>query len=92
MRQFYCAEHLPLQVIPFLTAYLAHPRLEHLVKVGFQDLVSDLAYKRIRESILDETQNRTHRILRVAAEDVSYLKGINVVGYKIFMPLRSKSS
>ncbi len=77
LKQFYCAEHIPLQVIPFLTAYLAHPRLEHLVKVGFQNLATDLVYKRINESILDETQNRTHRILRVAAEDVSYLKGIN---------------
>ena len=32
--------------MPFLTAYLEQPRLEHLVKVGFFSLASDMAYNR----------------------------------------------
>lgn len=78
LEQFYCAEHEPMQVAPFLEAHLQHPRLEHLVKVGFQLLASDLAYGRCHSDGLDETQRRTHRILRVGAEDIPYLKEINV--------------
>ena len=78
LEQFYCVEYVPMQVLPFLEAYFQHPRLEHLVKVGFQRLATDLAYGRGYGSGLDETQNRTHRILRVSAEDIPYLKRIDV--------------
>lgn len=67
-----------MQLTPFLTAHIEHPRFEHLVKVGFFDLASDLAYREHDTSTLDETQNRTHRILRVAAEDVSFLRDLEV--------------
>lgn len=77
LEQFYCAEHEPMQLAPFLEAYLQHPRLEHLVKVGFQTLASDLAYGRVAAGGLDETQNRTHRILQVGAEDIFYLKSVD---------------
>lgn len=77
LEQFYCVEHEPMELAPFLEAYLQHPRLEHLVKVGFQTLATDLAYGRVADGGLDETQNRTHRILKVGAEDVFYLKSID---------------
>lgn len=66
----------PLLVLLFLYAYLEHPCLEHLVKTGFNKLVSGLAYDYGR-SCLDETQHRTHRILGIAAEDVEFLRGID---------------
>lgn len=78
LEQFYRVEHKPMQVAPFLEAHLRHPKLEHLVKVGFHSLASDLAYGRCPSGKLDEIQSRTHRILRVGAEDVSYLKEIDV--------------
>lgn len=62
-----------MQALPFLQAHLAHPRLEHLYKVGFYNIVSDLVY-RDDSKILDETQNRTHKILGIAAEDVNFLR------------------
>ncbi len=63
----------PMQILPFLSAYLEHPRMEHLVKTGFYAIVADLVYD-YRHRCLDETQHRTHRILGVAAEDVDFLR------------------
>ena len=69
----------PMAVIPFLAAHLKHPKLEHLVKVGFCSLAKDLAYDDFRREIpLDQTQNRTHRILGVLAEDVDFLRELDV--------------
>lgn len=65
-----------MQALPFLAAHIEHPRLEHLCKVGFYDLVSDLVYHNDGK-MLDETQNRTHKILGVAAEDVAFLRDID---------------
>lgn len=73
---FYNHFHERMQALPFLREYLNHPRLEHLCKVGFYNLVSDLVYKNTA-SCLDETQNRTHKILGVAAEDVDFLRNLN---------------
>ncbi|MDE6281442.1 MAG: PcfJ domain-containing protein [Oscillospiraceae bacterium] len=75
---FYEHYHEPMQMWPFLAAHLEHPRFEHLVKTGFFLLTSDLAYGRARDGLLDETQNRTHRLLGVAAEDVSFLRKLDV--------------
>lgn len=66
-----------MQALPFLRAYLQHPRLEHLVKIGFCNIASNLAYS-YNPKGLDETENRTHRILKVSAEDVPFLKGLDV--------------
>ena len=63
-----------MDLVSFLDAHVRHPRLEHLVKVGFLNLASDLAYKRLSSDALDESQNRTHRLLGVAAEDVPFLR------------------
>jgi len=65
---------VPMQLAPFLNAHIEHPRLEHLVKVGFFSLALDLAYNEHNFDTLDETQNRTHRMLRVAPEDVHFLQ------------------
>lgn len=76
---FYQHFRRPMEVMPFLTAYLEQPRLEHLVKVGFFSLVKDLAYNNYDRDIpLDQTQDRTHRILGVLAEDVDFLRGLDV--------------
>ena len=75
--EFYNHCHEPMESLPFLAAYLNYPRLEHLVKTGFYSLVSDIVYQYSSECI-DETQNRTHRILGVAAEDVDFLRGLDV--------------
>ena len=66
-----------MESLPFLYAYLNHPRLEHLVKTGFYSLVSDIVYRYACGNI-DESQNRTHKILGVAAEDVNFLREIDV--------------
>lgn len=68
----------PMELAPFLQAHVEHPRLEHLVKVGFFNLASDLAYGRLRGGALDEAQDRTHRLLGVAAEDVPFLRELDV--------------
>lgn len=65
-----------MQALPYLRAHLEHPRLEHLSKVGFYSMVSDLAYHSDGQN-LDETQNRTHKILGVAAEDVAFLRDMD---------------
>ena len=65
-----------MQALPYLRAHLEHPRLEHLSKMGFYNIVSDLAYHSDGK-ILDESQNRTHKILSVAAEDVPFLRDMD---------------
>ena len=75
---FYEHFHEPMQLWPFLRAYLEHPRLEHLVKTGFFSLAADLAYRQLSKDTLDESQGRTHRILRVAPEDVAFLRTLDV--------------
>ena len=68
---FYNHFREPMQALPFLAAYL-----EHLVKTGFCHIVSDMVYRHTSDC-LDETQNRTHRILRIAAEDVEFLRKLD---------------
>ena len=67
-----------MELIPFLAGYLRHPRMEHLVKMGFYALVTEMVYGYSHQNFFDETQYRTHRILKVAAEDIPYLRDIDV--------------
>lgn len=78
IRQFYEQNHEPMQMYHFLIAHIGHPKLEHLVKVGFHTLVSDLVYRSYSGRPLDESQNRTHRLLGVGAEDVDFLRDLDV--------------
>lgn len=73
---FYNHDREPMQALPFLAAYLEHPRLEHLVKTGFCHIVSDMVCRHV-SGCLDETQDRTHRILRIAAEDAEFLRKLD---------------
>lgn len=73
---FYNHDREPMQALPFLAAYLEHPRLEHLVKTGFCHIVSDMVYRHTSDC-LDEMQDRTHRILRIAAEDAEFLRKLD---------------
>ena len=78
VQTFYEHSHEPMQMYPFLLAHLEHPKLEHLVKVGFCNLVSDLVYRYYANYPLDESRNRTHRILGVGAEDVDFLRSMDI--------------
>lgn len=78
LKLFYEHFHERMELVPFFEAHIEHPRFEHLVKIGFYRLATDLAYRACNLSTLDETQNRTHRILQVAPEDVSFLKEIDI--------------
>lgn len=85
IKEFYNYWHESMQSITFLAAYHRHPALEHLVKTGFYSLVSDIVY-RYTSGCLDETQHRTHQIIGVAAEDVPFLRDIdvNIAALQIF--------
>ena len=78
IQSFYEHFHEPMLIFPFLAAHLRHPKLEHLVKVGFYHLASDMVYRGPYNAVLDETQNRTHRLLGVGAEDVDFLRNLDV--------------
>lgn len=71
--------HYPeeMEMEPFLSAYLEHPKFEHLIKTGFFRLATGLAYSRYQSCELDETQDRTHRLLGVMAEDVPFLRSLD---------------
>ena len=78
LRQFYEKETLPMQVSYYLKMYLQHPLLvERLTKVGFKNIVSDVIYRGGFSDALDETQTKTHSILRVQKEDVPFLREKN---------------
>lgn len=86
IQAYYEHFHEPMQMYPFLAAHLKHSKLEHLVKVGFYNLACDLAYHGNYDRTLDEAQDRTHRLLRVGAEDVAFLRAldVNMSALKIF--------
>ena len=76
---FYKHFRTPMELPCFLREHLEHSRLEHLIKTGFYRLASDIVYRYNTSGItLDETQNRTHRVLGVAAEDVDFLRELDV--------------
>lgn len=85
IKEFYNHWNEPMESLPFLVSYLNHPRLEHLVKTGFYSLVSDIVYRHTI-GCLDESRNRTHQILGVTAEDVPFLRDIdvNIAALQIF--------
>lgn len=67
-----------MQVSTYLRVYRRHPKLiEHLVKVGFERIVSDIVYRHGMGAEIDATQKRTHRILRVNKEDLAMLRELN---------------
>ena len=75
LRQFYERTAIPIQVSHYLKMYLRHPLLvERLTKVGFENIVADVVYRHGFSDALDETQAKTHRILRVEKQDVSVLQ------------------
>lgn len=75
LRQFYERTGIPMQVSYYLAMYLQYPRLvERLTKVGFENIVADVVYRHGFSDALDETQAKTHRILRVEKQDVSVLR------------------
>lgn len=74
---FYGHFREPMELAPFLAAHLEYPHLERLVKTGFFGLASDLAYGRVPDSLLDGSQCRTHRILKVDAVDVPFLRELD---------------
>lgn len=66
-----------MQMRTFLSAYIKHPKVEHLIKTGFYMLASDLVYRGDYDHILDEAQDRTHRLLQVMAEDIPFLRNLD---------------
>lgn len=77
LQSFYEHFQSPMYAISFLCAYLENPRLEHLVKTGFFRLAAALVDFGDDKHVLDQSQNRTHRILQVAAEDVPFLRELD---------------
>ena len=75
--QFYDYFQEPVELKALLKSYITRPKIEHLVKVGFCDLVSDILY-RYPTLRLDWEQNRTHRLLCVGAEDVPFLRDMHI--------------
>ena len=72
LRQFYEPTKEIMQVSTYLRVYRRYPKLiEHLVKVGFEHIVADIVYRHGMGPEIDDTQKRTHRILRVNKEDLS---------------------
>lgn len=87
VKMYYEHYRSPMELHTFLVRFLEHPRLEHLIKTGFYNLAADMVYRYyVYKDRLDESQNRTHRILGVMAEDVPFLRGldINSEGLKVY--------
>lgn len=75
LRQFYEQTGISMQVSHYLKMYLQHPLLvERLTKVGFENIAADVIYRDGFSDALDETQAKTHRILRVEKQDVPVLR------------------
>lgn len=75
---FYKHFRKSMDVAFLLSAYLRYPQFEHLVKGGFYQLAYDLAYKGDPANVLDQQQKRMSGFLSVAAEDVPFLRELDV--------------
>lgn len=80
LEQFNLHYREPMELSNFFCVYAAHPHLvEHLVKTGFYNLACDLVYRyNYDKGLMDETKNRTNQMLHVAAEDVGFLRELDV--------------
>ena len=79
LRQFYEPTKEAMQV-SYLSARISaaiQNSLSILSKVGFEHIVADIVYRHGMGSEIDDTQKRTHRILRVDKEDVTMLRELN---------------
>ena len=76
----------------FLAKYTNHRRAETLLKTGFTKLGVEIVLS-YNDWGLDETQNRLHRILGVAPEEVEYLRSMKISAedLKIYKILPQKS-
>lgn len=75
LRQF--AADDPAPVVPPRHGLLHAPQVDYIVRTAVRN-ISDLAYGRVQRGTLDEAQDRTHRLLGIAAEDVAFLREADV--------------
>lgn len=95
IEEFYLHFREPMQIEPVLRKYLEIPKIELLIKTGFCKLTADLVYSGYyaNKDILDLAQNRTHRVLRVSAEDVAFLRdnAVDIKELKMFQEYSAKN-
>lgn len=66
----------PFDLADFMNGYLRHPCVEQIIKAGFPNMAASVVYERSR-GLVNETQSRLHRMLRVEKCDLAFLREHN---------------
>lgn len=76
LERFYKKDREPLEVIPYLYAYLSYPAIEYLVKLGLTNLAVQIVYRHEVRSINTNGKN-LREALGVGPEDLPVLQKLN---------------
>ena len=78
LKRFYLDDREAIEVVPFLSYYLHHPKLEMLIKLGFGSIATDLIYRSHFSLCLHEEKRKAHEILGVEADDIPFLRDCKI--------------
>ena len=77
LKQFSMVCGGPMEVHPYLRAYLEYPMIEYLMKLGLEGIVGDLVYRGSGNGDVINTNGKNIKdALKVQAEDIPYLQSI----------------
>jgi predicted RNA-binding Zn-ribbon protein involved in translation (DUF1610 family) len=82
LKQFYLKDRQPLEVVPYLSAYLRYPMTEYLVKLGLFKLASHVVYD-YHSSDINAKGKNLREVLGVDPEDLPVLQRLNADTYQL---------
>jgi hypothetical protein len=75
--RFYQSGSEPMEVIPYLRAYLKYPAVEYLVKLGLTKLAEQIVYSYGDTKIINENGRTLREALGIGPEDLPVLQKVN---------------
>ena len=87
IKEFYEHDREPMEVIPYLMAYLRYPVVENLVKLRLSRLASDVVYLQGGASAIDIKGRNVCEVLKLPAEHIPVLQELNA-GTKVLQLMR----
>lgn len=71
--EFYQGCHKPLEILPYLSAYLRYPAIEYLVKLHLYSITSDVVYRPEKRQYLNFNGRNPREVLQIPPSDLPIL-------------------
>lgn len=78
IERYYRSDGEPLEVMPYMSAYLKYPAIEYLVKLGLTKLTCQIAYDHYEKKAIIQNGKNLRETLGVGPEDIPVLQAVNV--------------